>query len=74
MKSPRCEDEEARLCRSAETAQQTLTIQPPPPPPWVFKKEDQGTRDLSEVCTVKEVSPLVVANNRPLSQVQQQQV
>lgn len=31
VKSPRCEDEEARLCRSAETAQQTQTVQPPPP-------------------------------------------
>lgn len=45
VRSPRCEDEEARLCRSAET---------PPPPPWVFKKGDQGTRDLSEVCTVEQ--------------------
>lgn len=37
VKSPRCEDEEARLCRSAETAADNPTP-PPHPPPWVFKR------------------------------------
>lgn len=51
--SPRCEDEEARLCCSAETAQQTQTIHPPLPHRGSLKR-DQGTRDLSEVCTVEQ--------------------
>lgn len=75
VKSPRCEDEEARLCRSAETAADRQSTPPPHHRGCLKGGSGHQRPERGLHCrAAKEVSPLVVANNRPLSQVQQQQV